>query len=1646
MEPHSHNKQDLLRPELFFLLQKFLSASPLQETYKALTKELEEQKILPKRIDWEGKQHDRTFNDLERLYPHIGSNHLLDICARIGTILDKEIPPTVPGVQSLLGSGRQSILRTSNSILPKLNLRHYATRKHGMPISDPYLPHTHHNITNVLVGREMSGQISRCVAMSPMRYSQLQIHRKTFGHLSPVYCLLFDSTGRYVITGADDMLVKLWCAYSGKLVHSFRGALSEISDISVNVENTLMAAGLISKVLKVWDLQTGAPVCVLTGHTGTITSVNFCPSGTWGTKYIATTSYDGSVGFFTYSHAVRDKPVFASKPIFYQEKMRPGQSQMICAAFSPGGCFLAAGSADHHVRVYGMRSDEGPTRIFEMEVHTDRVDSIAWAHRGLRFVSGSKDGTAFIWRFEQQQWKYIQLCMTTRLPNTMEVSEEPKKLSVTMVAWEGSNNFVVTAVGDNCLKVWKSTTGELMRVLTGHSEGIFVLEPHPKEPYVLLSCGHDGQIFIWDILRGTQVAHFQNESSDPAAGAGAIYDAKWSSDGTMFSACDSLGHILTYGFGNGSDRMKMLPRELFFHTDYRPLVIDPDAGVLDEQTQVAPHLMPPPFLVDKDGNPYPPKLQRLVPGREHCASEQLVPNIVIGTGGRQEVIQGIADAPRSDIDRMIAALAQRQNRNEENEGEEALPPRSIRNTFRGTADAGEGVRRSTGEWQQDPNMVWNKNYIVPPLRKSEIQKARQFIENIAALETAEYQKEIKRRPLMINTASTSSPIKNIKDKRKRRNGIPARHTRAHSSNNEAEPEQNVDIEHEESNNSSSNNSDDSSAKDLSLSDSSSDSEESSGYSDWVADQGVNLEPPKRSKRKSAHRKIVDGEDDADDDDEFVNHASSSHSKTKAVPKFQMGEVPDIYKQLEWLSETIPRKAPYCPQMGDEVVYFIQGHRMYINAVKMKKVYKVYNRDLPWTKHDLKDHEFVKIVGIKYDIRPPRLCCLKLALLDDEHKLTDKVFTIRYHDMADVLDFFVLIQTYETAISRTWSEGDKFRCMIDDGWWVGKISSKSSLSDEYPDSLFMCYEIQWDNGEAERMSPWDLEPIREDRLPETVGEAVPVLPDEIQSILYQPTMEEWPRGDRNTTCRRIISGLDKMMELAIAEPFLAPVDLNLYPSYSYLVEYPVDLSMIKARFENHFYRRIASAQFDVRYLACNAEKFNVPHSKIVKNARIITDLCLRIIKSSTEDIDVQAIYHQMVDTYESSCSEEDPETFVSRPGPSNVTNQRPTRALTTRNAGVVDWRVEANKLLNKMLRTEDSVPFRTPVDRIKHPDYYQMVDTPMDLGTVREDLVGGNYDTPLEFAKDMRLIFQNSKIFNTNQRSTIYMMTMQLSALFEANIKNVINAWRRTTLRKGRTLRKGSRRVATSSTASALVEESDSDNSEKENKEMAVQSNKRRTLRNTVNSNSKMPLPPASSDDDDDDDSDVDVENVATQGSGGGACSGSSGGSQKTANDARRRISSSESSDAASQLGAESSSSEAGSDCEPLSKYAKSQRNRHRKRRKLTSSSSGNDSDDSDRKTLRPRNSKRRKKCINDDDDDSSNSSDSSDNVPLAMNRRLANSANNGRNNHNHNLNDDNEDEDDDDDDRSDSRVVTTVSSRGRVRKMTERARVFLGKS
>ncbi len=76
--------------------------------------------------------------------------------------------------------------------------------------------------------------------------------------------------------GSDDCLVKIWATDDGRLLATLRGHAAEISDMTVNFENTLLASASCDKIIRVWCLRTCAPVAVLQGHTASITSVQVC--------------------------------------------------------------------------------------------------------------------------------------------------------------------------------------------------------------------------------------------------------------------------------------------------------------------------------------------------------------------------------------------------------------------------------------------------------------------------------------------------------------------------------------------------------------------------------------------------------------------------------------------------------------------------------------------------------------------------------------------------------------------------------------------------------------------------------------------------------------------------------------------------------------------------------------------------------------------------------------------------------------------------------------------------------------------------------------------------------------------------------------------------------------------------------------------------------------------------------------------------------------------------------------------------------------------------------------------------------------------------------------------------------------------------
>ncbi|XP_071268512.1 PH-interacting protein isoform X3 [Salvelinus alpinus] len=1380
-----------LSSELYFLIARFLQAGPCQNAAETLIREVEEKELLPTRRDWTGKEHHGKYEDLVKLYGHIGPDHLLQVCQRVCPLLEKEVPASVPGVHSLLGAGRQSLLRTNKSCKHVVWKGSALAALHcGRPPEPPVIYGSPPSIVETGHSRRLIGLYRLGQLLPTAVYAHMKMHKRILGHLSSVYCVTFDRTGRRIFTGSDDCLVKIWGTDEGRLLATLRGHAAEISDMAVSYENTMLAAGSCDKTIRVWCLQTCVPLAVLEGHSASITSLQFSPLVSGSKRFLSSTGADGTICFWQW-----DARTLKFGQDKFTERSRPGV-QIICSSCSAGGMFLATGSTDHVIRVFYFASGQ-PQKISELESHTDKVDSIQFSNCSDRFVSGSRDGTARIWQLHQQEWRSILLDMQAKIPgkyNPPPLEDKVTKLKVTMVAWDRHDNTVITAANNLTIKVWNSTTGDLLHILMGHEDEVFVLEPHPFDPRILFSAGHDGNAIIWDLARGVKIRSYFNMIE--GQGHGAVFDCKCSPDGQHFAATDSHGHLLIFGFGSSSKYDKIAD-QMFFHTDYRPLIRDVHNYVLDEQTQQAPHLMPPPFLVDVDGNPHPPPYQRLVPGRESCRDQQLIPQMGVTSSGLNQVVSEQA----SRLDNMIHRLQQEQDQrlstDTPSRGSVGTPSEVQSPPNVGLRRSGqiEGVRQMhsnapRSQMATETDLVaWSRRVLVPELGDAELRRQLDWREAKGKEEISVYRSEKRRHTVHLHRESKFPSPECVGAEEGRSQGNRGYQTRAAAEetsrqsaevadddyDNDSISEGEVDVrpKHTEK---------EGEKKQTWSEDHSSSSDCSSDYSDWTADAGINLEPPKKSvkvKKKSGgseedeEKKTRDGKKDRKKDKD----GGQPKKKKPKERRKEAGLSLEEWLPSAWITDTVPRRCPYIPQMGDEVYYFRQGHEAYVEMTKQNKIYSINPKKQPWHKMELREQELVKIVGLKYEVGLPSLCCLKLAFLDpDTGKLTGGSFSMKYHDMPDVIDFLVLRQQFDDARVRHWTIGDRFRSVIDDAWWFGTIEDQEPFQPEYPDSLFQCYNVCWDNSDTEKMSPWDMEPNpNEVVFPEELGQSVPLTEEEQRELLYVPLEGEWGAATRNHECQRIINAIDQLTTLDVAVPFAFPVDLQAYPSYCTVVAYLTDLSTIRCRLENRFYRRMSSLMWEVRYIEHNAQTFNETGAFIVKTAKFVSDLMLSFIKDQTLP-DIIPLYNSMKkNAFSDTEDEDDEDDDEDADAPATSTRNKKGGGGVRRGLprSFDPWRRRCRNLLDLLFQCEDSEPFRQPVHLEQYPDYLDIVETPMDFGTVRSMLSAGEYTSPLELCQDVRLIFSNSKAYTPSKKSRIYSMSLRLSALFEEHVSSIL---------------------------------------------------------------------------------------------------------------------------------------------------------------------------------------------------------------------------------------------------------------------------------
>eukprot|EP01083_Nonionella_stella_P146841 462398_1 len=182
-------------------------------------------------------------------------------------------------------------------------------------------------------------------------------------------------------------------------------------------------------------------------------------------------------------------------------------------------------------------------------------------------------------------------------------------------------------------------------------------------------------------------------------------------------------------------------------------------------------------------------------------------------------------------------------------------------------------------------------------------------------------------------------------------------------------------------------------------------------------------------------------------------------------------------------------------------------------------------------------------------------------------------------------------------------------------------------------------------------------------------------------------------------------LDKIKKIQYSKPFLDPVDwkaLNI-PTYPHIIKHPMDLHTIESKLTNNQYHNPYQFSNDMRLVYQNATTFNKPSTQYYMSAT-------KFGKKFEEEFERK------------------------------VVDQHETNSFTRK----------IHKVVSSLIRRDDSIPFRAPVNPqvLEIPDYLDVIDTPMDLGTILNKI---SYYTQFKhFVHDLFLVWDNCCRYNPKQ--------------------------------------------------------------------------------------------------------------------------------------------------------------------------------------------------------------------------------------------------------------------------------------------------------
>ncbi len=300
-----------------------------------------------------------------------------------------------------------------------------------------------------------------------------QVVMKLIRHPEVVESVAFSPDGKYLATGSNDNIARLWSLQSHLFVEFKKDNVYNVESVAFSPDGKYLATGSWSHTAHLWDLQ-GNLIAEFKGHKNDVESVAFSPDG----KYLATGSNDKTARLWDLKGNLL-------------REFTGHKDDIESVAFSPDGKYLATGSSDKTARLWDLKGN----LLREFTGHGSGVQSVAFSPDGKYLATGSSDKTARLWDLKGNLLREFTV----------------HKNDVQSVAFSPDGKYLATGSWDKTARLW-DLQGNLIVEFNGHRSAVVSVAFSPDGKY-LATGSNDNTARLWD-LQGNILAEFKGHKDD----------------------------------------------------------------------------------------------------------------------------------------------------------------------------------------------------------------------------------------------------------------------------------------------------------------------------------------------------------------------------------------------------------------------------------------------------------------------------------------------------------------------------------------------------------------------------------------------------------------------------------------------------------------------------------------------------------------------------------------------------------------------------------------------------------------------------------------------------------------------------------------------------------------------------------------------------------------------------------------------------------------------------------------------------------------------------------------------------------------------------------------------------------------------------